>query len=93
MVLCGEEVIAAVDPVLVGGAVAMILIGALGWAAFHFKGKLGRQTAYLEAAKAAQEGRARFDKELETKSGKLGKRVIDRQRKRTDRMRKRPERE
>lgn len=72
--------IAAVDPVLVGGAVALLLIGGLGWAAFHFKGKLGRLVAYLEAAKSAQEGRKRFDEEQRRKSGKLGKRLVDRNR-------------
>jgi hypothetical protein len=45
--------------------------------------------AWLDKVKAEQEGRARFDAELEARSGKLGKRIVARN---VARLRKRPKR-
>jgi uncharacterized iron-regulated membrane protein len=70
--------IAAVDPVLVAGGIALAVILSLAWWAWSSRKRLGEVLAWLEHAKREQEGRARHDAEMEQSSGKLGKRVRER---------------
>ena len=77
--------IAAVDPVLVGGGIALVVILALARWAWNARGREKAILAWLEQAKREQEGRKKFDAELEKSSGRLGKRVVDRLRKRPQR--------
>ena len=75
----------AVDPVLVGGGVLLALCLVLARWAWNARGREKAILAWLEQAKREQEGRERFDAELEKSSGGLGKRVVDRLRKPTER--------
>jgi hypothetical protein len=72
------QLIAAVPPELVAGAVALIFIIVLAGWGWRAQKKLGAVLAWLDQAKAEQEGRARFDAEQQKTGGKLGKRVVAR---------------
>ena len=81
--------IAVVPPEVVAGVVALVVILALARWGWNARKEVGAIKAWLEQAKAEQEGRARFDAEQQKTGGKLGKRVVAR---RDARVRKRPKR-
>ena len=82
----------AVPPELVVGGVALVVILVLARWGWNARKEVGAIRAYLEAAKAAQEGRERFDATLEKASGGAGGRVLERQRERARRLRERGKR-